>query len=62
MGLVYTKTEADRNQLISEAGLITENEFTSASIIAKVNGASSSVKINADHINIDANHQLDLSA
>ena len=58
MGLVYTKTEADSrtNQLISEAGLITENEFTSASIIAKVNGASSSVKINADHINIDANH------
>lgn len=62
MGLVYTKTETDRNQLISEAGLITENEFTSASIVAKVNGASSSVKINADHINIDANHQLDLSA
>ena len=62
MGLVYTKTEADRNQLISEAGLVTENEFTSASIIAKVNGASSSVKINADKINIDANHQLDLSA
>lgn len=62
MGLVYTKTEADRNSLISEAGLVTENEFTAASIIAKVNGASSSVKINADHINIDANHQLDLSA
>lgn len=64
MGLVYTKTEADNrtNQLISEAGLVSENEFTAASIIAKVNGASSSVKINADHINIDANHQLDLSA
>lgn len=64
MGLVYTKTEADSrtNQLISEAGLVSENEFTAASIITKVNGASSSVKINADHINIDANHQLDLSA
>ena len=64
MGLVYTKTEADNrtNQLISEAGLVSENEFTAASIIAKVNGAQYSVKINADHINIDANHQLDLSA
>ena len=64
MGLVYTKTEADSrtNQLISEAGLVSENEFTAASIIAKVNGASSSVKINADKIKIDANHQLDLSA
>ena len=58
MGLVYTKTEADNrtNQLISEAGLVSENEFTAASIIAKVNGASSSAKINADHIKIDANH------
>lgn len=54
MGLVYTKTEADSrtNQLISEAGLVSENEFTAASVVAKVNNAGSEVSINADKINL----------
>lgn len=44
------------------AGLMAASDFTSASVIAKVNEGGSSVKINADRINIDSSHQLDLSS
>lgn len=55
-------TEANVDQKIAQAGFMAANDFTSAAVIAKVNEAGSNVKINADKINIDANHQLDLSA
>lgn len=44
------------------AGLMAASDFTSASVIAKVNEGGSSVKINANRINIDSSHQLDLSS
>ena len=53
-------TKADLNSATAE--LMAANDFTSAAVIAKVNEAGSDVKINADRINIDAAHQLDLSA
>jgi hypothetical protein len=41
----------------------TLNDYTKkAEVIATVNNDTSNVKINADKINIDANHQLDLKA
>lgn len=48
------------------AGLVassTLNDYTKkAEVVATINNSGSAVKINADKINIDANHQLDLRA
>jgi hypothetical protein len=59
---VYTKTETNNAIHSATSGLMAANDFTSASVVAKVNNAGSGIAINADHISIDANHQLDLSA
>ena len=43
--------------------LVAANDYNAASIVAMVNASNdSSIKLSADKINIDANHQLDLSA
>lgn len=55
-------TYVDSELLSATAGLMAENDFTSAAVIAKVNDNTSNVKINADQINIDASHQLDLTS
>lgn len=59
---VYTQTETKDAINSATAGLMAANDFTSASVVAKVNDAGSGIAINADKIKIDANHQLDLSA
>lgn len=57
-----TTSYVDSEVSSATAGLMAENDFTSAAVIAKVNNNTSNVKINADQINIDATHQLDLSS
>ena len=57
-----TTSYVDSEVSSATAGLMAENDFTSAAVIAKVNNNTSNVKINADQINIDASHQLDLTS
>lgn len=55
-------TTANASTKAAEAGLAVANDVTAAGIVAKINGAESTVNINADKIKIDAQHQLDLSS
>jgi hypothetical protein len=55
-------TTANASTKAAEAGLAVASDVTAAGIVAKINGAESTVNINADKIKIDAQHQLDLSS
>lgn len=59
-GGFLTTTNAADNAV--SAGLAVASDVTAAGIVAKINGAESTVNINADKIKIDAQHQLDLSS
>ena len=45
-------SEVDTRINTATAGLVASNDFNAASVVAMVNGAGSSVNINADKINL----------